>query len=598
MDYKEKIKAATSFQDILDTFEYLFPEIANKRIAFESRSFKVLAVVSVLQDSNAAPEVQYEALKQWDLFRDTDIVEMFKSPAFAGVDYMAFAEQRSLLRRDLPIKMLDSYVITAQDMTVTLNSIMGKQGAYKKAYADLNRMQEEIHAKYKPLQEALDVELREVSGNMDSWCANMGYGMWDRVKDGSKWRPWTPESQAAYLEEYNAGQQGFRREMSVLRNGKPFLQKKAEELAALPWDEMKAIRSELDSAKEKAYDQVINTLLAKSPVTEDQARDWAKQNVIFSKPAMAKAAKSGYGKKDIERDTLLFYRLTGGRLPRLEFTTTRKSRSCAAHWSGELFIGHNFGRRTLWHEMAHLLEDDEKIKVTAIAFRNRRRESPQLHQLRNLVPGSNYGPEEVAYKDSWISEYVGKDYGQTATEVVSMGMQQLSSIPALFELHETDPEHLAFMLGLCASKPVIDVEAMHQKQAVTQEKVTKVNAQEDFLKTLDKQIAKVGDFWSADGYVINTENRYSYKTRKSVDRTEIRYNLKYDETGSLKSYNSYSLRSEKIAKRALFIWYKAGRPTESNEANGLNLGNIVYQLESKRNKTLPEYILQTPLGAE
>lgn len=423
MDYKEKIKAATSFQDILDTFEYLFPEIANKRIAFESRSFKVLAVVSVLQDSNAAPEVQYEALKQWDLFRDTDIVEMFKSPAFAGVDYMAFAEQRSLLRRDLPIKMLDSYVITAQDMTVTLNSIMGKQGAYKKAYADLNRMQEEIHAKYKPLQEALDVELREVSGNMDSWCANMGYGMWDRVKDGSKWRPWTPESQAAYLEEYNAGQQGFRREMSVLRNGKPFLQKKAEELAALPWDEMKAIRSELDSAKEKAYDQVINTLLAKSPVTEDQARDWAKQNVIFSKPAMAKAAKSGYGKKDIERDTLLFYRLTGGRLPRLEFTTTRKSRSCAAHWSGELFIGHNFGRRTLWHEMAHLLEDDEKIKVTAIAFRNRRRESPQLHQLRNLVPGSNYGPEEVAYKDSWISEYVGKDYGQTATEVVSMGMQ-------------------------------------------------------------------------------------------------------------------------------------------------------------------------------
>jgi hypothetical protein len=355
----------------------------------------------------------------------------------------------------------------------------------------------------------------------------------------------------------------------------------------------------MSDAKVKAYDAVINSIITNSPVSEEQAAEWSKNNVIYDKSAMSKSAKNGYGKKEIERDVQLFYRLTGGRLPRLEFTTTRKGRSCAAHWSGSLFIGSNFGRRTLWHEMAHLLEDDPKIMAAAVAFRDRRRESSTLYQMKQLVPGSNYSSDERAYKDSWLDPYVGKYYaggsGEFATEVVSMGMQQLASVPAMFALHEKDPEHLAFMLGLCSTKPVVDTEAVKKKQAATQEKVAKVQKQEDLQKELDKQVAKAGDFWSADGIQIVTEKQYSYKSRKYVDRSEIRYNQKFDEQGRLKSYNNYTVKNDKIAKRALYVWYKAGKPSGQGSGD-FNLWNIIYQFDKTRanNSHLIEYALQQP----
>ena len=599
-DYKGRISAATSYNDIIEIFELLFPGTSYKyRRAMEVETElnalkpKALSIISILNDSSATPEAQFDAVSKFNSLID------FQSVGGITVEELRQLQtRRNELRPILPTKILDSYILTAQDLTVTLNSVKGKQAKYDKAYADINHMTAEIHEKYLPDQKELDVEVTRIAGFMDTWCQSWGYGNWQRVTiDAEKWKPWSPESVEAFIEEYKAGFAGFKREISVAKNSKPFLQAQAEEIAALPWEEMKTVRQELETAKVAAYDQVINTILAKSPVTEEMAAEWSKANVIYDKGAMAKSAKNGYNKKEIERDVMLFYRLTGGRISRIEFGTSGKSRSNAAHWSGVLNVGHGFGRGTLFHEMAHLLEDDEKIKAAAMAFRDRRRESPALYKLSELVPGSNYKGDEKAYKDNWIDPYVGKDYRDTATEVVSMGMQHLTSFPAMFALQEADPEHLAMILGLCASNPVIDEQAMQQKQAATQGKAAKANQQETFLKALDKQITKVGDFWSADGYVINTEKRYSYKSRKSVDRTEIRYNLKYDESGSLNSYNSYAVKNEKNAKRALFIWYKAGNPSGQGSGD-LNLGNIVWQLESKRNKTLPEYILQTPLGAE
>jgi len=108
---------------------------------------------------------------------------------------------------------------------------------------------------------------------------------------------------------------------------------------------------------------------------------------------------------------------------------------------------------------------------------------------------------------------------------------------------------------------------------------------------LDKQVTKAGDFWSADGYEIATENNY-YSRRKTS--TYIKYNKEYDDQGNLRSYNHYTVKSEKNAKRALFLWYKAGKPTGQG-AGDMNLYNIIYQLE-RNTKNLPTYILQTSLA--
>lgn len=148
------------------------------------------------------------------------------------------------------------------------------------------------------------------------------------------------------------------------------------------------------------------------------------------------------------------------------------------------------------------------------------------------------------------------------------------------------------MLGLCASTPVIDTEAIAKKQARTQEKVAKANTQESFLKELDKRVDKAGDFYSADGYSIDTEK--SYWSKKKF-RTEIRYNKKYDDQGNLNSYSNYTVKNERTAKRALFLWYQAGKPTKGEGTGDMNLYNLIYQLE-RHAKQLPSYILQTPLS--
>jgi len=597
-DYKAQIAGAKSFQDIVNVFEVCFPGTADKYQSFAEFTDKVKVTVATIQDPSANPEEQYDAIKQWDNYRSVALLDTLKT--FDGFDYMDFVAQKETLRSNLPGKMLDSYILAAGMMDHAVGKVAVKQEQYAELVAEMNRKQSEIIEKYEPGRQAAEKEWYGIMEEYNAWQKSMGYGKYTESMEFKHGNQFPPEKISEFQSRYRQQEGKFSKRMAAMRESQqPYIARRNEEFEQQAGDIQKRLaelKQELSAAQVQAYDAVIDSILAASPVSEQQAAEWSKGNVIYDKSAMAKAAKSGYGKKDIERDTLLFYRLTGGRLPRLEFTTTRKARSAAAHWSGELFIGHNFGRRTLWHEMAHLLEDDPKIKAAAIAFRDRRRDDAQLHRLNDLVPGSNYDSNEVAYKDSWFDPYIGKDYGQTATEVVSMGMQQLSSIPAMFELHVKDPEHLAFMIGLCMTKPVIDAEAVAKKQATTRGKVVKASTQEQFLKDLDKQIVKAGDFWSADGYSVEEASSYNYKSGKHVARADIKYNHKYDDEGKLKSYNNYTLKSVKAAKRALFLWYRAGKPVSNGRLSEMRtLGNIVYQLE-KSSKELPDYILQTPLS--
>lgn len=605
-DYKAQVAAAKSFQAIVNVFEVCFPGMADKYQSFAAFTDKVKVTVATIQDTSASPEAQYEAIEQWDNYRSDSMVAALKT--LDGFDYMGFIEQKEEIRRKLPEKMLDGYILEAGMMLHEVDKVAVREEEYRDLVIEINRKQDAILEKYEPERQAAEKQWSEMmETEYNPWQKEWGYGRWQNTTTTGylkKFLPWSPESVEEFQHEYSTQYTYWNKRLSELREKQqPYIAKRNEEFEQATGEMQKRIaelKVELDQAKQKAYDSVINSILATSPVSEQQAAEWSKGNVIYDKSAMSKSAKNGYGKKEIERDVLLFYRLTGGRLPRLEFTTTRKARSAAAHWSGELFIGHNFGRRTLWHEMAHLLEDDPKIKAAAIAFRDRRRDDSKLHRLKDLVPGSNYESNEVAYKDSWLDPYIGKDYGQTATEVISMGMQQLASVPAMFDLHEKDPEHLAFMLGLCASKPVIDAEDAAKKQARTQEKVAKASKVENLQKELDKQVAKAGDFWSADGISVVTEKQWSYKSRKYVERTEIKYNQKFDEQGRLNSYSHYTARNEKVAKRALYVWYKAGKPTGQGSGD-FNLWNIIYQFDKTKanNSHLIEYALQqsTQVGA-
>lgn len=335
--------------------------------------------------------------------------------------------------------------------------------------------------------------------------------------------------------------------------------------------ELIATQEEKKRLVAELHEKTLNTILGKSPITEAQAKDWIKTNAILEKKALAKASKAGYKREQIEADLALFYRMTQGRLPRLEFTTVRKQRSQAAHWSGVLYVGSNFGKRTFFHELAHLLEDDPKVLAAAQAFLESRRESSEPVPLRQLIPGSNYGSNEVAYKDSFFDPYVGKHYSN-ATEVLSMGLQMLSSPELLAELQVKDPEHFAFVVGLCATTPHIDTARTGEKQADLQQKKEKVKKIEGITKELDKKIAKAGEFWV--GHEIKVEPRYG---------KSFTIFLPQDDNGRTREY---AAKTWKIAKIALYLWIANGKP----ERGEYSLGRLTYSL-GYGNKTLPDSLL-------
>jgi hypothetical protein len=76
----------------------------------------------------------------------------------------------------------------------------------------------------------------------------------------------------------------------------------------------------------------------------------------------------------------------------------------------------------------------------------------EISEKLSVMTGSKfYEPREYARKDNFFNPYCGKDYigpkGQrVATEILSMGIQQLLEKPATFIAD--DPEYAAFVLLL------------------------------------------------------------------------------------------------------------------------------------------------------
>jgi hypothetical protein len=100
------------------------------------------------------------------------------------------------------------------------------------------------------------------------------------------------------------------------------------------------------------------------------------------------------------------------------------------------------------HEIGHHVEkSDHSVAQATSDFLNRRRESSSAYPLTEIVPGSHYQEQEVAYKDDFITPYVGKLYhGQIDTEVFSVGFEHFADSAKMLELRTRDPEHFNLVL--------------------------------------------------------------------------------------------------------------------------------------------------------
>ena len=127
-----------------------------------------------------------------------------------------------------------------------------------------------------------------------------------------------------------------------------------------------------------------------------------------------------------------------------------KAESGRAHYgmNGAIYLGKDSGTRVVVHELGHWLEDfDEGVHKRAVAFLERRTAGEPVKSLADIFPGASYDSYEMTKVDKFIHPYMGKIYsGGRATEIISMGLEQLYSDPLGFA--RTDPDYFDFIWNL------------------------------------------------------------------------------------------------------------------------------------------------------
>jgi len=125
----------------------------------------------------------------------------------------------------------------------------------------------------------------------------------------------------------------------------------------------------------------------------------------------------------------------------VEFRGAGKGRSY--HRKGDVWLSTNSrAERSVIHELGHVLEyHDQEVHQKALDFLEARTAGEKEEWL-----GDHYDKHEKTRKDEFINPYMGKDYGERATEVVSMGLEYMYAEPD--RLAREDAGYFDFMYDL------------------------------------------------------------------------------------------------------------------------------------------------------
>ena len=81
-------------------------------------------------------------------------------------------------------------------------------------------------------------------------------------------------------------------------------------------------------------------------------------------------------------------------------------------------------KTTPYHEIGHMVEHFNKDALRlSLEYRNIRVQGEHLQYLSELLNYKGYG-RELTYADNFINPYIGKDYGEHASEILSMGLEK------------------------------------------------------------------------------------------------------------------------------------------------------------------------------
>lgn len=216
-------------------------------------------------------------------------------------------------------------------------------------------------------------------------------------------------------------------------------------------DAIGAIRRTQRSAEIDLFDAVIKPRTEVAPEYMEAARK------RLTDPSVRDLHR-GYprleGKSMLEEDTAHFFDVMGGRGQSLRHIKVDPERPRACAWSTtrDVNMGKSRDKKTLWHEMGHIVEyEDAHLQEGLRAFRDSRATGPAV-PLNDIIGRKQYEAYERAVPGKFFDPYVGKVYTDGATEVLSMGIEMFANIGSMRRLYNEDAEHFHLIMGIIGLK--------------------------------------------------------------------------------------------------------------------------------------------------
>jgi len=124
---------------------------------------------------------------------------------------------------------------------------------------------------------------------------------------------------------------------------------------------------------------------------------------------------------------------------------SRHTRANARPKLFETNFGADVTHTEIFHEMGHLLESHEALRLKANRWVRARGKDKKIPYNKICTWSKD---KELGYKDKFIDPYVGKIYGDGHTEAISMGMQNFTSYKKMLSFAKRDFDHFSFIHGI------------------------------------------------------------------------------------------------------------------------------------------------------
>ncbi len=604
--YPQRVREARSFSEILQIFSMLFPYAVDSHswdAEYEAaKKFRVL-FEGFQQESDV--ERKYEIACEMEEFsRSFRYKGGFLTMAGDG------AESREVLKFVAP-SSIGAFLLerNCQEGENAIAEIIPDYKEKLSAQRDLQARMDQIERDYGLNLSDTLLRKKEEVDSAKRECGVLGLQtradalkneQWEWTRNHTRTMPLRSEAEAyarwqRELDDYN-GEKGKRFQELMDKSYelenihvKPVRDRWNAEIAQAENERNREV-SLLQEAERELEDAVGGALIFKilesSPVTKEDAGQWVK-NQRVSKSAVIRLKKQGYEESALRDHMAEFYRLTGGRIGKAFIETKGDKRAKAAFWDGTIYIDGSFTKRTLFHEMGHLLEREPKLEAMAETFRDgRAKKEKGTKTLKSITNNPAYRSDEVAYTDDFFDPYVGKVYRNNCTEVLSMGTQMFSSPQDATFLASRDPQMFNMMLGFMLSKPTArEIAKKEMIQEVASDMVSERDRLDKFYQTLTKR-AKDGSFWEGKGSGLISRLE-GYGNGKGSGKTMVLYYYPGDlQQGPGEYVQSSFFKNRQAAKNFAYLYLlyvQKGIITSKDEASRLSyaIANCVLR------KTIP-----------